>query len=111
MMESQVAFDFTAARARRDDGMSRAVEHADRVEPTWSDRAFNVLREYALTHAEPFLIERVVEASKATLHAPTDKRAWGAVVQRARRAELIERAGYAPAATSNCSPKPLWKRV
>ena len=98
------------SRARRDEGISRAVEHADRVRDEWSAEAFNFLCDYARTSVPPFLVEEArAAAESAGLECPTDNRAWGGVVQRAVRAGIIVRAGAAPALTSNCSLKPLWR--
>jgi hypothetical protein len=99
-----------AAAARRDDGMTRAVEHADAVEPDWSTRAYVCLAEFCRERgALTFLTEDVrAFALNRNLPPPPDGRAWGAVIQRAAREGLIVRMGYAAAKSSNLSPKVLW---
>lgn len=113
MSGPQGALDFDAARARRDDGAQRAADHADRVEPgppPWSESAYEFLKACAAVLERPFLAEEIVALARtAGVASPTDSRSWGAVFQRAARARLIEKVGYAPAATSNCSPKVQWR--
>lgn len=93
---NQQAFDFEAARAARDDGMQRAVEHADRVTPMWSDMAYAFLEGYAREH-ELFTTEDMRFASAGTIPSPDEGRAWGGVVQRASRAGLIRLDGFVTA--------------
>lgn len=113
---TQDLFDYAQARARADDGIQRAVTHADAVEPSWSDRALNALLWYASAtgggeRPGPFLIEDMRAcAYLAGLPPPPDGRAWGAVVQRAARAGHIVQVGFERAKSSNCSPKCLWER-
>lgn len=90
---NQVCIDFTAARRARDEGIARAVDHADAVAPKWSDRAYDFLTAY-LRANERLTSEDVREAAQGIVPAPPSLRAWGGVFQRAARAGLIERAGY-----------------
>jgi hypothetical protein len=106
-MTEQLSLDWTPAQ-RRDDGMRRAVEHADAVEASWSARAHALLLEYAVLHGE-WMVEDLRDWTLVHgLPNPPDGRAWGAVVQRAARSGAIVRVGYAPAKSSNLSPKCLW---
>jgi hypothetical protein len=98
---------FNWAERRRDIGMERAVEHADAVQDSWSVDATAALLAYAHRIGRSFLVEEVREAA-TWLPSPPDGRAWGAVTRRAALAGSIVRVGYAPAASSNCSPKCLW---
>jgi hypothetical protein len=99
------------AVARRDDGIQRAVDHAEAEEPGWCDLAFGFLQAFAQEAAEPFLAEAVVEAAYGIVPPPPDGRAWGGIFQKASRRQVIRRVGYAPARTSNASAKPLWVGV
>lgn len=106
-MTDQLSLDWTPAE-RRNDGMQRAVDHADAVRPSWSDRAGALLREYAADRGS-WMVEDLREwASARGLPEPPDGRAWGAVVQRAARAKQIYRVGWQEAKSSNLSPKGLW---
>lgn len=89
--------------------MEIAFEHAERVEPEWGDLAFEALCGYAEVADSPFTIEEMRLATG--VQSPTDERAWGSVVQRAVRGQIIKRVGYAPATSSHGSPKPTWLRL
>lgn len=102
---TQLAIDF--AKARRDDGIQRAGDHAG---DAWKKAARGYLLEY-LSHrrrGDDFLAEMVRDFAVG-LALPPDGRAWGAVFQSAARERLIEKVGYAPAKSSNLSPKVLWR--
>lgn len=93
------------ARIRRDDGIQRAADHAD---DAWRERAIGYVRLHAAVHAE-FLAEDVrAVAEHDGLPPPPDGRAWGSVMQTAARRGIVKRVGYAPARSSNLSPKVLW---
>lgn len=100
--------DMRAARARRDEGMASVEAHANEEIPEWSEYAFVFLMHFARGHKE-FRIEEVRTAAIGFVPPPPDSRAWGPVVQRAAREGFIKVCGYAPAATSNGSPKPVWR--
>ena len=68
------------------------------VPPGWPERALEALLA-AGRRLGRFTVEDAREL--AGLEAPTDRRAWGAVVNRAARRGLIRRVGYAPARSSN----------
>lgn len=106
-MSDQLSIDFV--RARRDDGIARAIEHAgDR----WKRLARGYLVEYLAGRriGDDFLAEHVRDFA-AGLESPPDGRAWGHVMRAASREGLIRNVGYAPARSSNLSPKVLWRRV
>lgn len=105
-----------AARERADLGVARSADRAERAEPGWIETATEALRRLALV-TEPdvlFTIEqaRTVIAEAGELTQPPNLRAWGQVTRRARRLGYIEQVPgrFAPAASSNCSPKPLYRR-
>lgn len=111
----QNQFDYDKARELRDEGIQRAVDHADDLAPAcapkWSDTAYAFLLDYAATHNE-FTTEDVRQAAEAAgkVTIPPDKRAWGGVVQRASRARVIERAGFTVAKDPkvHCNNISLW---
>lgn len=106
--------DFMTTRDLANEGMQRAVEHADRVEPSWSDRAFNILADFARTNPE-FMAEDVrVHAHKVLgLPQPPDPRAWGAVVNSAVRSGLIVRDRYelTKIPPAHATPRPVWRSL
>ena len=88
------------------DGMAAAEEAANRAQQGWSDRALAAL----LTTGQRlghFTIDQL--RREAGVESPTDERAWGGVIKRAARLGIIVRVGYAPAASSHGSPKPVWR--
>lgn len=102
---NQLAIDFV--RARRDDGIQRAADHAG---DQWRRGARGYLLEFLSSQPGPFLAEdaRAFAESRGFAHPP-DGRAWGVVFQSAARAGLIVKIGYAPAKSSNLSPKVQWR--
>lgn len=102
-----------AAIDRRDTGIHRAVEKADRDSSGWSDAAFYAVLRYVSEHSEPFLAEQLREWAEAEgyIDPPANARAWGAVMQRAARRGAIKKVGYELAKSSNLSPKVLWQVI
>lgn len=111
-MPTQTALDFTAAQEARDAGIEMSGEHADRTESGWRYQALALLTAFASEHPGAFLIESAREYAQAHgLPSPPDGRAWGSVVRLAVSKRRIRKAGYGPAASSNCSPKCLWVAI
>ena len=101
-----IAASMPAARKRRDAGIERVERGAGEK---WLEEAATYIRHYAGMLRTGFLVEDVADRwAAAKMPAPRDARAWGGAVRRAARAGWIKRAGYAPARTSNLSPKVLW---
>ena len=94
------------AELRRDLGIARADARASRTDPAWRLAALEALRLHASSH-DHFLVEDV--AAAAGTPVGVDGRAWGAIAQAARRRGWIQADGYAPANSSNRSPKVLWR--
>lgn len=102
------------AADRRDVGIARAEDRANRDHIQWSEEAEAAVRLYCVQHPrKQFLTEdvRAWAESMGLVSQPENGRAWGAVIQRCARLGLIRRVGYAPAKSSNLSPKPLWEAV
>ena len=111
-----VVMPMAIAKASANVGIQRASDRAERTEPGWVDRAAEAVRDYVRLHVarsdEPseFTIERVREFMASVPPAP-DGRAWGAVTRRALKlGYIVATDGYAPAASSNGSPKRLYAR-
>lgn len=102
----QLAIDYTA---RRDSGIQRAADHAG---TRWNRLARGYLLEFVsrLQIGHDFLAENFREfAEDRGLEPPPDGRAYGHVLRSAARDLLIRKVGYAPAKSSNLSPKVLWR--
>lgn len=104
---------FATAGARRDLGIARAEARANRriPSPEWTAAAAATLSEFLGYRLTPFLAEEFVAWAVKRMAAPPDPRAWGGPIRRAASQGLIRRVGYAPAASSNLSPKCLWEPV
>lgn len=95
--------------ARRDLGIERSTR---RCEPDWTREAAGYLRWYAqeVARGQPFLLEDAREVCGAHgVRTPPNERAWGAAVRYAVHQRWLTKAGYAPARSSNGSPKCLWR--
>ncbi len=72
-------------------GMEQAAGSADRATPGWTDTAFEYLIRY-VADKEFFWPWELTRASTASgMEQPPDKRAWGGIYQRARRAGYIHK--------------------
>ena len=98
-------------------GLLRAIEHADKTSPQWSQRAYNVAVEYVksqLRSGENFKTEdiRIWAYLSDKIHRPPHERAWGAVCINMAKEGLIEKIGLG----SVTNPKAhgaiatLWKK-
>ena len=103
----------TETRIRRDDGINRAVKHANCVDPHWSDSAYDLLVAFLVFHPNPFLTEDVREyAEQHGVPIPPSKRAWGGIVIRAAKEGLIKKIGYRNTTNpkSHATPATEWIR-
>ena len=98
---------------RRDNGIQRAVAHAEKETERWAQRATMYLTDLIDRRGfKPFLFEELIEiAIREGVAAPPDGRAWGGIARRLAKAGVIRNLGYAPAKTSNLSPKVLWGKT
>lgn len=78
----------------------------------WRAKAFAAFCVYVNTHpGRRFLTEEFRSSLPRGFPQPHDGRAWGTIVQDAKRAKLIKRVGYRCARSSNLSPKPEWEAL
>ena len=95
-------------------GIAAAAAHSGQP---WQDSAFASLQSFiASAQARPlvFMAEQARSwAEKRGLAEPPDPRAWGAVMQRAKREGLIHGAGYAESMNpeAHCRPTRLWRAL
>lgn len=100
------------ASMRADLGIARAAAKAESVEPGWCERACEAVRRFAArgVYAE-FTMEMARGWIAPDIVEPTDCRAWGRVTRMARdRGYIAETGGYWPAASSNGSPKRVYRK-
>lgn len=106
----QLPIDFAAGRERGRVGMRRSAERADRDCSGWVHSALDALKTWVAGQDGVFTIEQVRAGIEGTIPAPKELRAWGQVTQMARRRGLIAPCGVRPAASSNGSLKPAYRR-
>jgi hypothetical protein len=118
MQQAALLFDPPPSKPRReemrDDGIDRAVSHADRVIPDWSEKAHALSIAYlqSLGSGAQTTSEKVrIYAERAGLPHPPDKRAWGAVMLRLARAGRLRKRGWTTAEDPkvHCNPVSLWE--
>src|SRR5690348_4966871 len=86
-MEQSVMFERQAAAI---EGVQRAVDHANRVNKEWQNKALDFFTKYAEGNLF-FTTEDVREASKYRVPEPPDARAWGAIATIAKRNEVVSK--------------------
>ena len=100
----------TNAREGAERGMNQSLDHANRVAPQWSERAYDKLREFCWL-GNDFMTEDVrLWAEETGLDSPPDNRAWGGIVNRAVRENMIVRVGYGNSKTGHMRPMPVWRK-
>jgi hypothetical protein len=86
--------------------IQRGVDHADRVEPGWSDTAWDFLVGF-LRDTDEFMAEDVRAKASGLVPDPPDARAWGGVIRRAVKAGMLTRVGYGTKKAKNCHMQPI----
>jgi hypothetical protein len=91
------------------EGMERAVAHANRVEPRWSDRAYSFLLSFITRFDPPWLtIEQVKFWSyRNGLPQPPSPGSWGSVTRRAKAEGHIVFDKYEPSQNASQHGKPV----
>lgn len=114
---NQLAMNFEA-RAQRDAGIEQAVSHAEEVDPTWAERAYQFLLAYIDGQRLAGVRTVVSEDVRAYAHGlglpvPPSNRAWGGPMMRARRAGLLVRHGITEARDPkcHCGVRNVWRIV
>lgn len=95
----------------RDEGIRRAVEHADAVEDRWSGRALAWVKTIA-ERGGTLTSESVMDEAYATgLPVPPEPRAWGGIMQAAAKRGWIKRDGFVESghARAHCRPIARWR--
>lgn len=101
--------DYERALREANDGIERAVEHADAVTPAWSDIALDWIRVYALTHHRFISEECVMAARAAGIPCPPDDRAWGGPMRQAAKRGIIIANGYGHSKLCHLRPCTMWE--
>lgn len=80
------------------------------TKPEWESQAFQWLLKYARQARLPFTIEEAREWIGDKVDPAPDLRWWGNVTRSAIRDGHIKRVSFAPARSSNGSPKPTYTK-
>lgn len=88
-MNTQLNLDLS--RKLKNEGMQRAVDHANAVNKDWSEKAYAFLKEFIQKNTM-FMTEDVRYASQGIVPSPPTQRAWGSIIRRAAVEGLIIRA-------------------
>lgn len=109
----QQQLDITFARKARDKGIEKAITNADRVSPSWSEKAYALLKEFLHYHKGEFMGEDFRLSVTNKIESPPHNRAFGGVFMRAAKAGIIERVRYAPVKSVNChrANASVWRRT
>lgn len=76
-------------------GMSLAIAHADIVNEHWSNDAFDILKKFIKSHTGNFMTEDVrAYADLRGLPKPPSLRAWGSIISKAAKLNLIVCVGF-----------------
>lgn len=82
--------DAIEAESRKQEGMRVAVDHAEKEEPGWAERAYGLLKEFLQETPGEFMAEQVRSyAAMIDFPLPPHARAWGAIFCRAKKEGLI----------------------
>ncbi len=90
-----------------------ATAHPTGSVDAWKETAVAALCDFCDGHVgEDHLAEEIRAAAEANGVARLDDaRAWGQIMKMAEKRGVIKRVGYAPTASSNGSPKALWRMI
>lgn len=96
----------------RNQGMERAELNANHKHESWSEQTYSFLLVFARKHTE-FMTEQVRKAAKGIVPEPPIARAWGAIVARAAKAKIIQRAGFRAVSNPKAhrTPATVWEVV
>ena len=97
----------------RDEGINKAVQHANATHQYWSELAYLFLLVVLKEHKGEFMPEDVRAASVGRVPEPPSKRAWGGVIVRAKKDGRIVSKGFRNVTNSkaHCTPATVWLRV
>jgi len=108
-MTATAVVSHEVADARGKLGMERAANKAEQVVRNWIAKTVEEVRTYADNNPGEFTIEQARQHC-SPMPDGVDARAWGQVTLRAvALGVIVATGGYARAASSNRSPKPLYR--
>lgn len=108
----QLDIEQEIARRQAEEGMGRALEHAEADSPGWGSQALAYLRQYAETH-DRFPGWFATQAADLTGAVPTPPtlKAWGSIFTKAARKGWIVKDGYGQDPHRHANPCPIWRSL
>lgn len=106
--------DLFSAKELQQGGIAVAMDHANQVHDGWTDEAYTHLQNFTRTRITPFLCEEVRLYAEANgLAKPPSSRAWGGIIQRGKRDQLIKHVGFGSTSNPKAhgTPASLWVGV
>lgn len=96
----------------KNEGIKKAVDHANEVEESWSELAYKKLKEFLRSRNEPFMTEDFRAWVGKELQPP-HARAYGGIMRKAAKEGLIENIGHRQVVNpkAHCAYACLWYPV
>jgi hypothetical protein len=115
-MKNMNQLNLFASRQAKEAGIKRAVDHADREIPSWSDKAYAFMVSYLskLPAGTKFMVEDIRALStEMGLEQPPSASAYGGIIQRLKHDGLIRHVGYTQVkyVKAHAANASLWQRV
>ena len=106
-------YDLFPGEQLRDEGMQRAIDHADAVNDKWSEKAYTFLLKWLRYQDAEFMTEDVRKASTGLIPDAPHDRAWGGIIRKAAMAGLIMKVGYRSVTNpqAHCANASVWQKI
>ena len=109
---SQLPIPFSGESLKRQ-GMSIALESAEKKVPDWGNRCYELLKKYLEINDQEFLCEYFRAWTIGKIETPPSDRAYGYIITKASRAGLIKHCGYAKVSNPKAhrGTVSIWRRA
>lgn len=116
MTSTQLNLNLSEARVNRDEGIQKAIDSAERKNPGWSAKAWEMFTDWLSNWPKGFTFQIEtfrVSASARGLESPPTARAYGQIAVRARKEGLIKSNGQKPTsgATAHRCYANEWQKI
>jgi hypothetical protein len=110
--QTSLQLNTSLAKEKRDKGIKKAVDTANRISAEWSEKAYEFMKDYA-TKNGVFMTEDVRYASQGIVDSNVNQKAWGGIARKAAHKGIIERIGRAEVknVNANCAYASVWKSL
>jgi hypothetical protein len=114
LQQPAVVLDIKLSRRARNEGIQKAVDHAEKENVGWNQKAYDFLIKFLNNHNGYFMAEEVrVYAQQMNFELPPSNRAWGGVILKASRSGLIQSCGIHKVKNkrAHCANAAVWRQV